>query len=192
MAYDKIAETYQANRHIFDNRKELEEFASLLPKDAKVLDIGCGAGVPVAKFLVEFGFDVTGVDFSKNMLKLAKKNVPKAEFILEDATKLGFQDNSFDGLTAFYSIIHIPREIHSSLFQTFHRILKPNGMMLICVGSDEWEGIDEYHGAKMFWSHHSPERSLQMVKDASFHIVFDKQAVIGGEQQYWILARYKE
>lgn len=51
--YDRIAEKYQTIRHTFDNKKELGEFASLLPTRAKVLDVGCGAGIPVAKFLVE-------------------------------------------------------------------------------------------------------------------------------------------
>jgi len=123
--YDSRAEEYNANRHLYDNRKELGEFASLLPKNAKVLDVGCGAGVPVSEFLVHSGFDVTGIDFSENMLKLARKNVPKARFSKRDMTKLNFENESFDGLTAFYSIIHVSRQKHFSLFQSFHRILKP-------------------------------------------------------------------
>lgn len=148
--YDEIAREYHASRNRFDHRKELKEFAAMLPKNARVLDVGCGAGVPVAKFLVESGFDVTGIDFSENMLRLAEKNVQKARFIKGDMTELDFEDNSFDGLTAFYSVIHVPREKHFSLFQSFHRILKPEGIMLVCVGPDEWEAIDEYHGTEMF------------------------------------------
>ncbi|TET62655.1 class I SAM-dependent methyltransferase [Candidatus Bathyarchaeota archaeon] len=190
--YDKIAEKYQADRHLFNNIKELEELESLLPKNAKVLDVGCGAGVPVTKFLVDSGFDVIGVDFSENMLRFARKNVPKAKFIKKDMTKLDFRDNSFDGLTAFYSIIHVPREKHSSLFQSFHRILKPEGVILICVGPDEWEATEEYYGSRMFWSHYSPEKSLQLVKDAGFQILFEKHLVKGREKHYWILARNKK
>lgn len=187
--YNKIAQDYQTNRRVFDNRKELEEFVNLLPKNAKVLDVGCGAGVPITKFLVESGFDVTGVDFSESMLKLARRNVPEARFIKKDMTKLDFKSNSFDGLTACYSIIHVPREKHFSLFQSLHRIIKPNGVMLISIGPDDWEGTDEYYGARMFWSHYSPEKSLQIIKDAGFKIVFGKQIVSGGEKHYWVLAK---
>ncbi len=191
-AYDKIAEEYQADRHALNNMKELGEFAGLLPKNAKVLDVGCGAGIPVAKFLVESGFDVTGIDFSENMLRLARKNVTKATFIRKDMTKLGFADNSFDGLTAFYSIIHVPREKHFLLFKSFHRILKSIGIMLVCMGPDEWEATEEYYGISMFWSHYSPEKSLQMIKCAGFQTVFDKILVRGKERHYWVLACNKK
>jgi len=190
--YDKIAREYQAGRHIFDNKKELEEFASLLPRNAKVLDVGCGAAVPFIKFLVERGFNVTGVDFSESQLKLAGKNVPEANLIKQDATRLGLKTNSFDGVTSSYCIIHIAREKHSSLFQSFHRILKPRGVMLISTGSSEWEGTDEYYGTKMFWSHYSPERSLQIIHDAGFQTIWDRFNESGGEKNYWILARNKK
>ena len=190
--YDKIAVEYQADRQTFDNMKELEELASLLPKGAKVLDAGCGAGVPTAKFLADSGFEVVGIDFSENMLKLARKNVPNATFIRKDMTKLDFADDSFDGLTALYSIIHVPREKHALLFESFHRILKPEGIMLVCMGPDEWEATTEYYGTNMFWSHYSPEKSLQLAKDAGFQTIFDNILERGKERHYWILARNKK
>lgn len=190
--YDKIAREYKAGRHIFDNKKELEEFVSLLPRNAKVLDVGCGAAVPFIKFLVGRGFNVTGVDFSESQLKLAGKNVPEANLIKQDATRLGLKTNSFDGVTSSYCIIHIAREKHSSLFQSFHRILKPRGVMLISTGSSEWEGTDEYYGTKMFWSHYSPERSLQIIRDVGFQTIWDRFNESGGEKNYWILARNKK
>jgi ubiquinone/menaquinone biosynthesis C-methylase UbiE len=190
--YDKIAEVYQANRHELDNMNQLKEFANLLPKNAKILDVGCGAGVPVARFLVESGFQVVGIDFSEEMLRLARKNVPRATFVEEDMTKLDFADNSFDGLTAFYSIIHVPREKQPLLFESFHRILKPEGIMLVCMGPDEWEATEEYYGASMFWSQYSPEKSLQLVRDADFQTIYDKIIEIGKERHYWILAKNRK
>lgn len=142
--------------------------------------------------MIEAEFEVIGVDFSEKMLRLARKNVPRAEFVMGSMTKLGLKDNTFDGLTAFYSIIHVPREKHSSLLQSFHKILKPKGVMLICIGPEEWEATDKYYGAQMFWSHYSPEKSLQLVKDAGFQIIFDKPIPSGGETHYWILARNKK
>ncbi|MCW4051863.1 MAG: class I SAM-dependent methyltransferase [Candidatus Bathyarchaeota archaeon] len=190
--YDEIARQYQANRHIFDNVEILKQFSNSLPKNTRILDAGCGAGVPCAKLLIQAGFDVVGVDFSTSMLKMAKKNVPEVAFIKEDLTNLGFRDNSFDGLVALYSIIHVPREMHTSLYQSFHRILKPDGLMLICIGSDEWEGEDEYFGARMFWSEYNHEEAVQIVKNAGIQIISGKHLAIGGERHYWIIARNKK
>jgi len=187
--YDKIAKDYQADRHIFDNKKEMEEFVNLLPKNARISDVGCGAGFPFAKSLIKSGFAVVAVDFSGSMLKLAKNNVAEANLIKEDMTMLGFRDNSFDGLTASYSIIHVPREKHYSLFKSFHEILKPKGMMLISLGPDKWEGTDNYYGVEMFWSHYDPDTSLKMVNNSGFQTIFDKYIESGGEKHYWILAR---
>ncbi|MFB0502653.1 MAG: class I SAM-dependent methyltransferase [Candidatus Bathyarchaeia archaeon] len=186
--YDKIAEEYQADRGIFDHTRELDELLSLLPRNGRILDVGCGAGVPVIEFFVKAGFEVVGMDFSESMLRLARKNVPQAQLIMGSMTELGFRDNSFDGLTAFYSIVHVPREKHLSLFQSFHKILKPEGVMLICMGPDEWEAVEEYYGTRMFWSHYGPEISLQLVKDAGLHVIFGRYILRGGERHYWILA----
>jgi ubiquinone/menaquinone biosynthesis C-methylase UbiE len=192
--YDKIAKEYQADRYIFDHTEELHEFASLLPKNARIIDVGCGAGVPVAKYLVESGFEVVGIDFSEKMLRLARKNVPRASFIRKDMTQLDFADNSFDGLTAFYSVIHVPREKHSQLFRDFNRILKPNGIVLVTMGSDEWEATESYshYGIRMFWSQYSPQKTLQLVKAAGFEIIFDRILVRGKEKHYWIMAQNKK
>jgi ubiquinone/menaquinone biosynthesis C-methylase UbiE len=192
--YDKIAREYQANRHIFTDFKITrlrEDFSSYLPRNATILDVGCGAG-PFAKLLVQAGFDVVGVDFSASMLGMSRKNVPEAALIKGDLTELGFRDSSFDGLVALYSIIHIPREMHASLYRSFHRILKPDGMLLFCIGSASWEGVDEYFGARMFWSEYDLDTALQLVKDAGIRIISGRFLKVGEEKHFWIIARNKK
>lgn len=190
--YNKIAAEYSDWRRTFKNRKQLEQLAELLPENAKVLDVGCGTGIPAAKFLVESGCEVVGIDFSAEMLKMARINVPRARFIKKDMTKLDFAENSFDGLTACYSIIHVQREEHEALFENFHGILRPGGVMLISLGWSEWEGTEDFHGALMFWSHYGMDKSLALVKQAGFEIIFDSLIEDGGETHYWVLARKAE
>jgi ubiquinone/menaquinone biosynthesis C-methylase UbiE len=187
--YDTLGEKFQKARPFFDIGKELEAFRTLLPKNAKVLDLGCGTGVPRTKFFVDSGFNVTGIDFSEKMIKYARKNVPDATFIQQDMTTIDFPENTFDGLIACYSIIHVPREKHPLLFKTIYSILKPGGVMLISLGSKEWEGTDEFLGTNMFWSYYSPQKSLRMIRDVGFQIIFDRMIVGGGERHYWILAK---
>ncbi len=119
--YDTLSEKFQKNRTSFDIGKEFEAFRTLLPKNAKVLDLGCGTGVSRTKFLVDSGFNVTGIDFSEKMLKYARKNVPEATFIQQDMTTIDFQENTFDGLiAATQSSMYPERNTPYSLKQFIH------------------------------------------------------------------------
>jgi len=184
--YNKIASKYNDIRNRFTNNIELEYFVKLLPEEARILDAGCGAGVPVAKFLVERGFSVTGIDISTKMLEIARKQVPEAKFIEGDMTKFSWPDESFHGIVSLYAIIHVPREKHEQVFQNFYRLLRPNGILFLCTGARA-----HLEGVKMFWSHPSPEKSLSWLRNAGFEIIRDEILVRGGEKQYWIFARKK-
>jgi ubiquinone/menaquinone biosynthesis C-methylase UbiE len=187
--YDKIAKEYSDWRRTFKNRRQLEELAELLPENAQVLDVGCGTGIPATQFLVDRGYRVLGIDISENMLEMARINVPQAQFIKKDMTDLDFAESSFDGLTAFYSIIHVLRTNHEKLFQDLHRILKPGAPMLVSLGRNEWEGTEDFHGAHMFWSHYGPEKSLRLIKQAGFEIVSEGLVADGGEIHYWVTGK---
>ena len=186
--YNRISQKYHDERNIFNNEKELDYFIELLPKSGKILDAGCGSGYGV-RYLVEKGYSVIGVDISVNMLEIAKKNVPEAEFIEADMTKLTFSDNSFVGIISLYAVFHVSREKHEKLFQDLHRMLKAGGILFFCTSYNEWEGTDYYYDAKIFWSNYSSEKTIQLVKQAGFEIVYDALLERGGEEHYWIFAK---
>ena len=79
--YNKIAEKYNRQRKLYQSKPLLSKFLKYLPKKAVILDLGCGAGVPVSKFLGDNEYNIIGIDFSDGMLKLARVNVKKAKFI---------------------------------------------------------------------------------------------------------------
>jgi SAM-dependent methyltransferase len=175
--YNRIAEQYLAGRT--RNSPDiglLEDLIERLPADANILDAGCGAGVPVAQFLSR-RFHVVGVDFSEAQIELARRYVPKAEFICQDMTKLDFPDETFTAICSYYAIIHIPREEHRSLFINFHRMLKPGGFGLLCLGAENLEDdIDEnFHGTRMYWSHFDTDTYHQLLKETGFNLIWSKQ-----------------
>lgn len=179
--YNAIANRYLAERtRDSADVRLLHDFIERLAANAKVLDAGCGAGIPISQMLSE-NFAVTGVDFSEAQVELAKKNVPHAKFLCEDMTKLDFPDDSFDGITSYYAIIHIPREEHQSLLANFHRILKPGGFALLCLGAEHLiDDIDEnYLGTRMYWSHYDTETYLKMLNDCGFSILWSKHVTDG-------------
>ena len=192
--YNQIADRYLAERtRDSEDVRLLEELVTRLSKGAKVLDAGCGAGIPISQLLSE-KFDVTGVDFSEAQIELAKKNVPNASFICEDMTKLDFPANTFDGIASYYAIIHIPREEHQSLLANFHRMLKPGGLALLCLGAEHLiDDVDEnYLGTRMYWSHFDSETYFQMLKDCGYVIIWSKRVAdetCEGAGHLFVLAR---
>ena len=187
--YNQIADLYYTHRNLNKFNSELEKFSSLLPNNAHVLDVGCGAGIPTAKFFVEKGLKVTGIDLSDKMLLLARKNVPKAEFIKMDINDIKFKENSFDGITSVYTLFHLPKKSHYAIFKKFHEILKPGGILMINTGISETEGTSNIFGVPMFWSNFNPKTTLELVRKAGFSIIFEGVLERGGELQYWIYGK---
>jgi 2-polyprenyl-3-methyl-5-hydroxy-6-metoxy-1,4-benzoquinol methylase len=189
VGYDNIAETYCKNRSAFENTTQIEEFISYLPEKAAVLDIGCGGGIPVLQTIARRGFRVKGIDFSKSMLEIAKRNSPNAELILGDITKTDFKKMSLDGIISTYAFIHIHRDYHPLLYRNMFSWLKPSGVIMICTGADDWSGDEKYFGVRMVWNHAGANENLKLAKAAGFSIISERILTIGGETHYWILAR---
>jgi SAM-dependent methyltransferase len=191
--YDVIAATYFARhgRSMVRDRW-LGEMVARLPDAAHVLDLGCGAGVPVAQHLTERGFNVVGIDGSATQIALARANVAGAEFIYGDMTTATFPPQSFDAVAAFYSITHVPREEHAMLLQRIANWLKPGGLFIASLGADEcahWMG--EWLGAQMFFSHYDANSYERLVREAGLHI---EQAEIVDQDNddarfFWVMAR---
>lgn len=174
--YNKAAEKYLERRHEdLEEMKFIPEFSSMLTPGGRVLDAGCGGGLPFTKYLSE-RFEVIGIDISEKQIELAKKNVPKAQFFVKDMTKLDFPEDFFDGILAYYSIIHVPREEQHDLFVNLHRMLKPNGIALFSLHStDDPESIfDDFFDATMYWSGFDKETNLKMLIEIGFEIIWSK------------------
>ena len=197
--YDLMAEQYLATKHHEDPLAltALEDLASLLPREAAVLDLGCGAGVPVTRWLSDKGFAVTGVDVSARQLDLARSYVPEATFIKADMTEVTFAPDSLDAVVAFHSIIHIPRTEHPALLERIHCWLRPEGAFLATMTLTDYEGrADDWEGwgAPMVWSHYDGDTNVAMLREAGFGIRYAEPRTGGGtgdesETWLWVLAR---
>jgi SAM-dependent methyltransferase len=165
---------------------------ALLPKGARVLDLGCGAGIPVARELAIRGFQVIGVDSSARQIELARGNVPAAEFIHADMTNIDFASASFDAVVAFYSVTHVPREAHAILLRQIATWLMPNGIFLASLGSGQLpDSREEWLGTQMFFSHCDAQTNERLVRDAGFSI--ERAELVDQDNEpgrfLWIVAR---
>jgi ubiquinone/menaquinone biosynthesis C-methylase UbiE len=160
-SYDCVAEEYGRRYfHEFDHkpfdRETLDRFAERVRGQGPVCDMGCGPG-EVACYLRARGVeDVLGVDISPGMVEQARKLNPGVTFHQGDMLNLEAEDNSWGGIAAFYSIIHIPRDQVVAALREMRRVLKPEGLLLLTfhvgqegVHLDEWWGnevaVDFYY-----------------------------------------------
>ncbi len=169
--YDRIADEYfeQFGRSSVRDAK-LAELVAKLPAGATVLDLGCGAGKPVARDCAEHGFRVTGVDASFGQIARARRDVPEANFIHADMTSVQFPAEAFDAVCAFYSITHVPRNEHAALIRRIATWLRPNGLFVASFGSSEGNWLGEWLGTPMFFSHHDPEEAKRIINEAGFNL----------------------
>ena len=122
-AYDQNATTWAQSRNKKgDWAKEKETFKEYLPS-GKVLEIGSGGGRD-AKDLIEMGYEYTGTDISKGLLEEARKNNPKATFLLQSVYELDFPEKTFDGFWACAVLLHMPKDRMSEALKSIHNVIK--------------------------------------------------------------------
>ena len=112
--------------------KDADAFLNYLKKGSRILDVGCGAGLK-SKYLVQKGFKVVGIDFSEEMIQLAKQYVAEAKFLVWDITqKLTFKEK-FDGVFAQAVLLHIPKKDALNVLKNLVFVLNPGGLFWLSV-----------------------------------------------------------
>jgi SAM-dependent methyltransferase len=100
---------------------------------AAVCDAGCGPG-HIGAFLADLGLSVTGVDLSPVMIDRARALHPNLSFAVGTMTALDAGDGAWQGLIAFYSIIHLTSDTEArAALREFHRVLVDDGLLLVAV-----------------------------------------------------------
>jgi SAM-dependent methyltransferase len=153
-AYDVVAADYA--RLLPDTGYEapldlgmLEEFVRLLAASdhtTRVLDAGCGAGRMVTHLQsLSPRVEVVGIDVSEAMLELARARHPGSLFVSAELVDTCADDSAFDGVVAWYSIIHTRPERLGDVAAEFARILRPGGVALF--GYQAGRGVRELRSA---------------------------------------------
>jgi ubiquinone/menaquinone biosynthesis C-methylase UbiE len=171
--YDRIAERYGRWGPGGDSgvkAKYIQLVRTLVPPGGRLLDLGCGTGCQVTWHLAE-EFEVVGVDVSPHSLAIAKTAVPAARFVVGDMSTVAFRGQVFAAVTAFFSLIHVPRREHRDVLESVHGWLSAGGLFVATMGAGPGgEGVDQFLGTPMYWSAWDAETNLRLVVDAGFEI----------------------
>ena len=163
--YERHAEAYdrERSRSLFEARW-LTRFGDALPKGGTVLDLGCGAGQPIAAWLIAEGFRYTGVDFSDAMLKIARARWPDEVWRTVDMRTLDL-GQTFDGIIAWNSFFHLAADEQRNTLPRLARHLAPGGRLLVTVGPDAGETTGSVAGARVTHASLSPAEYARLLED---------------------------
>lgn len=164
------------------------ELAGLLRPGARVVDLGCGAGVPATRELADRGLQVLGADFSAVQLRRARRLVPAARWVQADMAALHLRPASADAVVAFYSLIHVPLADQRALFPRIRGWLRPGGYFLAIVGAGQWTGTAPYLGTDMFWDHADAATYLRWLREAQLTPIWNRYVPEGSSGHTLVLA----
>ena len=165
-SYNAIAKDWDAARStLFPYEPPfLERLTNSLPRGARLLDLGCGTGRPVAEFLIRQGYAVTGVDQAEDLLALARERLPEGRWLQAEMEKFE-PDEEYDGAVVWDSLFHIPRKHHEPILRNVLRSLRTGSKVILTVGGSEHPPFtDTMYGQVFFYDSHAPAAALEILK----------------------------
>jgi ubiquinone/menaquinone biosynthesis C-methylase UbiE len=184
-AYDAVANEYaMGHMDIPEIGSHADYFMGNIEGE-DILDIGCGPGKD-AEYFVRNGFQVTGIDLSDELLCIAKKKVPGANFIKMDMREADFPHNSFDGVWMSASFLHIPKDDAQKVLSVVQTVLRPGGIMFLNVEKGTQEKFlvkAEYNNMPRYISFYSVKELEELVSDSGFKIL---KTVVDEDRYGWI------
>ena len=195
--YNKIAKDWMSDHHGYTWWIEgTDKFLSYLKPKASVLDVGCGAGEK-SVYMAKKGFDVTGIDFSEEMIRLTKEQLPMAKFYIKDIKKPLGLENTFDGIFAFAVLLHISKDEVVRVLKNMIEPLKTNGYFFVAVkelrpGKEDEEIVKENnygYAYERFFSYFTIDELRKYITDIGLQIVSDHISLTSKRNWIQIIAK---
>jgi SAM-dependent methyltransferase len=189
--YERHARDWDADRNRYVgpwiDKPWHDRFVAELPSGATVLDLGCGSGSPVARYMTEHGLQVTGVDSSPTLISLCRQRLPTHEWLVSDMRSLQLS-RRFDGVLAWDSFFHLTHDDQRRMFDVFARHAAPSAVLMFNSGPGYGEAIGEYRGGPLYHASLSPDEYNELLRGIGFevigHAVDDWEA--GGGRTVWL------
>lgn len=170
-SYSKIAKWYDIHRsrELFE-KPWLDKARAHLKSGATILDLGCGMGEPIAKYFIDQGYQVTGVDGCSELIAMAKKRFPKEEFCIADMRDLSLK-NTFDAIVMWNSFFHLTSDEQHQMFRVFVRHINTDGILLFTTGSTAGEVWSDNGGENLYHASLSPDEYKRTLQKYGFALL---------------------
>jgi SAM-dependent methyltransferase len=183
---DQIVGLYRRHAHTFARQRGtdllekvwLDRFCDLMPANPNVLDIGCGTGEPIARYLAARGSSVTGVDSSPELMGLFKANLPGHPTQVVDMRVLSL-GTRFHGILAWNSFFHLSHDHQRRMFPIFREHASPHAALMFTTGSSHGEAIGTFEGEPLYHASLDTEEYRELLDRNGFdmirHVVDDSK-----------------
>jgi SAM-dependent methyltransferase len=169
--YERHARTFDRERgRTLVERPYLDEMTARLEPGASILDLGCGTGEPIARYLIEAGYDLTGVDPAPSMLAMCRLRFPASTWIEADMRALALP-RRFDAIIAWDSFFHLDQDEQRAMFPIFRHHIAPHGALLFTSGPRAGVSISEMYGEKLFHASLDADEYRALLAAAGFRVV---------------------
>jgi SAM-dependent methyltransferase len=177
-ASERIVGLYEENAAAWDRQRGrelfekpwIDRFTALLPRGGTVLDIGCGMGEPIARYLIGQGFAVTGVDSAPSLIAICRERFPEREWIVGDMRSLAL-GRRFDGLLAWHSFFHLAQADQEAMFPRFVAHAAPGAALMFTSGPEAGETIGEWRGEALFHASLAPSDYRSLLGANGFELI---------------------
>lgn len=189
--YEKIVDWFDEHR----NKELIEKFyldliANTIASGGEVLDLGCGTGEPIAKYFIDKGFNITGVDGSALMIGLCKKRFPHQVWLVADMQNIHF-DKQFDAILAWHSFFHLDHDAQRNMFKVFNKYLKSGGVLAFTSGIEHGECWSNNGGQELFHaSLSSDEYEALLSKNSLKVVVHNVEDPECGDATIWVAQKF--
>jgi cyclopropane fatty-acyl-phospholipid synthase-like methyltransferase len=148
--YERHARSFDRDRNrSLQEKAWLDRFLRLVGSSGHILDLGCGMGEPMARYCLEAGFQVTGIDSSPSLITMCRARFPQAEWLVADMRELGLR-RRFDGLLAWDSFFHLSAADQRAMFPRFAAHAHPGAPLMFTTGTTEGEIMGSYRGEPLY------------------------------------------
>lgn len=145
----------------------LDRFISYLPDGGEILDVGCGAGEPIAHYLLTQHFKLTGIDASQTMIDISSSRFPRGNWIVVDMRNMSLPQ-TFDGIIAWDSFFHLNPDEQRGTLEVFCRHLNSGGVLLLTIGDEVGEVLGVVNGEQVYHSSLDPDEYRGILRSAGF------------------------
>lgn len=191
---DRIAGHYERNAHAFDaarrerfvERPWLDRFLLGVARGGRILDLGCGGGEPIARYLIDRGHGLTGVDLSETLVGLARTRFARHQWLVGDMRTVALE-GPFQGALAWDSLFHLAPEDQAATIARVAGWLVPGGMFLFNTGPARGEALGSQFGEPLYHASLDPaEYRALFVALRLMEIAYAPEDFATGGRSVWL------